>query len=64
MKTLTDEEKNLSQEKILEFITSLYTKGLIYKLRESGVKHLPLALYPSPIPRNLFDKIIFLSNCI
>ena len=59
MKTLTDEEKNLCQEKILEFITSLYTKGLIYKLRESGVKHLPLALYPSPIPRNLFDKIFF-----
>ena len=59
VKTLTDEEKNLSQEKIFEFITSLYTKGLIYKLRESGVKHIPLALYPSPIPRNLFDKIFF-----
>ena len=59
IKTLTDEEKNLSQDKILEFITSLYTKGLIYKLRESGVKHIPLALYPSPIPRNLFDKIFF-----
>ena len=59
IKTLTDDEKNLCQEKIFEFITSLYTKGLIYKLKESGVKHLPLALYPSPIPRNLFDKIFF-----
>ena len=58
IKTLTEEEKNVSPEKISEFITSLYTKGLIYKLKE-GVKHLPMALYPSPIPKNLFDKIFF-----
>ena len=59
IKTLTDEEKNVCQEKINEIITSLYTKGLIYKLKDSGVKHLPTALYPSPIPRNLFEKIFF-----
>ena len=59
IKTLTDEEKNISQEKILEFIISLYTRGLIYKLKTNGVKHLPMALYPSPIPKNLFEKIFF-----
>ena len=57
-KVLTEEEKNICPEKISEFITSLYTKGLIYKLKE-GVKHLPTALYPSPIPKNLFDKVFF-----
>ena len=59
IKTLTDEEKNISKEKILEFIISLYTRGLIYKLKTNGVKHLPMALYPSPIPKNLFEKIFF-----
>ena len=59
IKTLIDEEKNISQEKILEFIISLYTRGLIYKLKTNGVKHLPMALYPSPIPKNLFEKIFF-----
>jgi glutathione synthase len=59
IKTLTDEEKNISQEKILEFIISLYTRGLVYKLKTNGVKHLPMALYPSPIPKNLFEKIFF-----
>ena len=58
IKVLTEEEKNVCPEKISEFITSLYTKGLIYKLKE-GVKHLPTALYPSPIPKNLFDKVFF-----
>ena len=32
---------------------------LIFKLKDQGVKHLPIALYPSPLPRNLFDKIFF-----
>ena len=59
LKTLTDEEKNLCPEKISEFITFLYTKGLIYKLKDQGVKHLPIALYPSPLPKNLFGKIFF-----
>ena len=59
IKTLTEEEKNLCPEKLSEFTTSLYTKGLIYKLKEQGVKHLPIALYPSPIPKNLFEKIFF-----
>ena len=57
--TLTDQEKNLCPEKVFEFVISLYTKGLIYKLKENGVKHVPISLYPSPIPRGLFDKIFF-----
>ena len=59
IKTLTDEEKKLCPGKIEEFITSLYTRGLIYKLKDKGVKHVPIALYPSPIPKNLFGKIFF-----
>jgi len=59
IKTLKEEEKNVCPEKISEFITSLYTKGLIYKLKDKGVNHLPVALYPSPIPKGLFDKIYF-----
>ena len=59
MKTLTEEEKSLCPNKISEFITSLYTRGLIQKLNEVGVKHIPISLYPSPIPRNLFEKIFF-----
>ena len=57
--TLTDQEKNLCPEKVFEFVISLYTKGLLYKLKENGVKHVPISLYPSPIPRGLFDKIFF-----
>ena len=57
--TLTDQEKSICPEKIFDFIISLYTKGLIYKLKENGVKHVPILLYPSPIPRGLFDKIFF-----
>ena len=59
IKTLTDEEKRVCPGKIEEFIISLYTRGLIYKLKDNGVKQLPMALYPSPIPKNLFEKIFF-----
>ena len=59
MKSLSEEEKSLCPNKLSEFITSFYTRGLIQKLKEVGVKHLPIALYPSPIPKNLFEKIFF-----
>ena len=59
IKTLTEEEKSLCLNKLSEFITSLYTRGLIQKMNEVGVKHIPIALYPSPIPKNLFEKIFF-----
>ena len=58
-KSLNDEEKKICPEKISEFVASLYTRGLLYKLKDQGAKHLPFALYPSPIPKNLFDKIFF-----
>ena len=59
MKTLSEEEKNLCPKKISEFIQGLYTRGLIEKMKEVGVKHVPISLTPSPIPRNLFEKIYF-----
>ena len=58
-KTLTEEEKNLCPKKISEFIQGLYTRGLIEKMKEVGVKHVPISLTPSPIPKNLFEKIYF-----
>ena len=59
MKTLSEEDKNLCPKKISEFIQGLYTRGLIEKMKEVGVKHVPISLTPSPIPRNLFEKIYF-----
>ena len=59
MKTLSEEEKNLCPKKISEFIQGLYTRGLIEKMKEVGVKHVPISLTPSPIPKNLFEKIYF-----
>ena len=59
MKTLSEEEKNLCPNKISEFIQALYTRGLIQKMKDVGVKHVPISIYPSPIPKNLFEKIYF-----
>ena len=59
MKTLSEEEKKLCPNKISEYIQALYTRGLIQKMKEVGVRHAPVSLSPSPIPKNLFDKIFF-----
>ena len=59
MKKLKEEEKKICQGKLNEFSSSLYLNGLIYKLKDTGVKHIPISLYPSPIPSSLFDKISF-----
>ena len=59
MKTLSEEEKKLCPNKISEYIQALYTRGLIQKMKEVGVHHAPVSLSPSPIPKNLFDKIFF-----
>ena len=59
MKTLSEEEKKLCPNKISEYIQALYTRGLIQKMKEVGVRHSPVSLSPSPIPKNLFDKIFF-----
>ena len=59
MKSLSDEQKNICPQKINEFIQGLYTRGLIQKKKDVGVSHVPISLTPSPIPRNLFEKIFF-----
>jgi len=59
MKNLSEEEKKLCPNKISEYIQALYTRGLIQKMKEVGVHHAPVSLSPSPIPKNLFDKIFF-----
>ena len=59
MKTLSEEEKKLCPNKISEYIQALYTRGLIEKMKDIGVKHVPISLTPSPIPKNLFEKIFF-----
>ena len=56
MKSLSEEEKNFCPNKISEFIQALYTRGLIQKMKDIGVKHVPVSLSPSPIPRNLFES--------
>ena len=59
MKTLTDDEKSLSEELKDELITALYTNNLILKSKDVGVNQLPTSLYPSPIQKKLFEKIFF-----
>ena len=59
MKTLSEEDKKLCPNKISEYIQALYTRGLIEKMKDIGVKHVPISLTPSPIPKNLFEKIFF-----
>jgi len=59
MKSLSEEQKNICPQKINEFIQGLYTRGLIQKKKDVGVSHVPISLTPSPIPRNLFEKIFF-----
>ena len=59
MKSLSEEQKNICPQKINEFIQGLYTRGLIQKKKDVGVIHAPISVTPSPIPRNLFEKIFF-----
>jgi glutathione synthase len=59
MKSLPEEQKNICPQKINEFIQGLYTRGLIQKMKDVGVKHVPISISPSPIPKNLFEKIFF-----
>ena len=59
MKSLPEEQKNICPQKINEFIQDLYTRGLIQKMKDVGVRHVPISISPSPIPKNLFEKIFF-----
>lgn len=59
-KTLTEEEKAICPKKIEEFLQAIYLRGLIQKTQETGVRHVPVSLSPTPIPKNLFEKYIFI----
>ena len=59
MKTLSEEEKTLCPNKISEFIQALYTRGLIEKMKDIRLKYVPVSIIPSPIPKNIFEKIFF-----
>ena len=37
----------------------LYTHGLIIKSKTNGVNHIPIMLTPSPLPKDIYDKIYF-----
>ena len=59
MYKLTEEEKNIPDFILQEMIMYLYTNGLIIKSKTEGVSHIPIMLTPSPLPKNLYDKIFF-----
>ena len=57
---LKDTEKTIPQKIIDEMIDYLYLNGIVIKNKEgTGVKHIPITLYPSPIVKSFFDKIEF-----
>ena len=59
MNKLTEEEKNIPEDILQEIIMYLYTNGLIIKSKNGGVNHIPIMLTPSPIPKNIYEKIFF-----
>jgi glutathione synthetase len=57
---MENEIVNLPQWIVNEMISYLYTHGLVMKTKDlSGVCHAPMSVFPSPIPKNFFDKIEF-----
>ena len=59
MSKLSEEEKAIPENILQEMIMYLYTNGLIMKSNKGGVTHIPIMLTPSPIPKNLYEKIFF-----
>ena len=59
MNKLSEEEKTIPDNILQEIIMYLYTNGLILKSKNGGVSHIPIMLSPSPIPKNLYEKIKF-----
>ena len=59
MNKLSDEEKIIPENILQELLMYLYTNGLIIKSKNGGVNHIPIMLTPSPIPKNLYEKIFF-----
>ena len=57
---LKDSEKNLPKPIVDEMLDYVYSHGMVVKAKEGkGVTQIPIVLYPSPIPKSLFDKITF-----
>ena len=59
MYKLSEEEKSIPENILQEMIMYLYTNGLIIKSKVGGVSQIPLMLTPSPLSKNLYDKIFF-----
>ena len=59
MYKLEEEEKNIPENILEEMIMYLYTHGLIIKSKTNGVNHIPIMLTPSPLPKDIYDKIYF-----
>ena len=59
MNKLSEEEKIIPEDILQEIIIYLYTNGLIMKSKNGGVTHIPIMLTPSPIPKNIYEKILF-----
>ena len=59
MNKLSEEEKIIPENILEEIILYLYTHGLTMKSKSQGVSHIPIMLTPSPIPKNIYDKIFF-----
>ena len=59
MYKLEEEEKNIPENILEEMIMYLYTHGLIIKSKINGVNHIPIMLTPSPLPKDIYDKIYF-----
>ena len=59
MYKLTEEEKNIPENILDEMMSYLYTNGIIIKSKTGGVSHIPIMLTPSPLPKNIYDKIFF-----
>ena len=56
---LSEEEKTIPENILQEIIIYLYTNGLIMKSKNGGINHIPIMITPSPIPKNLYEKINF-----
>ncbi len=56
----TTVKEQLKESIVEEMIYYLYSKGIVMKNKDNtGVIHTPITIFPSPIPKSIFDKIEF-----
>jgi len=54
------QEKNVPDWLASEVSSYLYMNGMVINNKETpGVVHVPISIFPSPVPKSLFDKIDF-----